>query len=386
MSLYTSASGRAVNHVSSSSLDQFRFCRRKFRLSRKDGWRQKAKRASLEFGKCIESAIQYHSDNGRKSGDSVEEFQRLWLKWSENKELVYTEQEGNHWDLLVSGKEMMRLYEILLPDLPIKNPKWQLQYLKPLWPGTNLGELEFMGYVDILSTLDDGTRIIIDVKTAKSMLDVTPGMMAMDGQLRKYAWVSGVRNVAFLNFVKAKPNDFKKGTNVTLLEDTLSGKAGEALEVVKVLEPFGDTGLQLMLGKPEVVQIMDKQLAEIKGKGSTEAKEKIVLEYLKDQKLDVVQRSAVTKTRVQFVQGVIPEEDILEVGQQIGDDMMTIKMANDNNRYPKDGGVRFPNAVCGWCEFNPICLNDPKRREETLYQIGATAPEKDWLTELEETE
>ena len=57
--LYKSASGREVNHGSSSSLDQFRFCRRKFKLSRIDGWKQKDRKASLEIGKCVESALQF---------------------------------------------------------------------------------------------------------------------------------------------------------------------------------------------------------------------------------------------------------------------------------------------------------------------------------------
>jgi len=81
MSLYVSASGREVTHASSSSLDTYRLCRRKFKLSRIDGWRQKEKKASREFGKCIESAVQYYHDNGLKSGEAVTEFQRLWAKF-----------------------------------------------------------------------------------------------------------------------------------------------------------------------------------------------------------------------------------------------------------------------------------------------------------------
>ena len=129
MSLYVSASGHEVSHASSSSLDVFRLCRRKFKLSRIDGWRQKEKKASLEFGKCIESAVQFYHDNGLKAGDAVSEFQRLWAKWIDQT-LKYTDQEADWKSLNTMGKEMTRLYEILLPTLPIKNPKWQLQFLK----------------------------------------------------------------------------------------------------------------------------------------------------------------------------------------------------------------------------------------------------------------
>ena len=46
MSIHKSASGREVTHAS-SSLDTFNLCRRKFKLSRIDGWRQRDKKASL---------------------------------------------------------------------------------------------------------------------------------------------------------------------------------------------------------------------------------------------------------------------------------------------------------------------------------------------------
>jgi len=387
MSLYVSASGREVNHASSSSLDTFRLCRRKFKLGRIDGWRQKEKKASREFGKCIESAVQYYHANGLKPGDAVSEFQRLWAKFIDQKDLTYTAQEESWGSLNIQGQEMMKLYEITLPILPIKNPKFQLQYLKPLWPGTNLADLQFMAYVDLLSTLEDGSRIVVDIKTAKMMLDVTPGMMSLDGQLRKYAWVSGIRDVAFLNFVKAKPEEFKKGTSVTLLEDTKDWKAGEARVVVsaveKTVEGSEEKQLLLYLGTPETVRIMDGELGKISGKGAQAAKEKVFTEYVSNGRLCVVDRSAVTKCRLQFVRDTIPEEELAEIGQGLGVDVMAMKMAHDANFYGKDGGLRFPNAICSWCEFLPLCNPDPKKVEETLVQIGPKAPEKDWLDELE---
>lgn len=386
MSLYKSASGREVNHASSSSLDTFRLCRRKFKLGRIDGWRQKEKKASREFGKCIESAVQFYHENGLKDGDAVSEFQRLWAKFIDQKDLTYTDQEQNWLSLNTMGKEMARLYEILLPTLPIKNPKWQLQFLKKLWPGTNLADLQFMAYVDLLSTLEDGSRIIVDIKTAKSELPITSNMMSLDGQLRKYAWVSGIRDVAFLNFVKAKPEDFKKGTSVTLLESVGERKAGQQLTVFKFMEaPAADpmVGPKLVVGTTESVQLMDKATDEIKGKGSTEAKAQLFADYLSAGKFTIIDREKATKCRLQFVRGTIPEEELAEIGQQIGVDMFSMKAAHDTNFYSKDGGLRFPNATCSWCEFLPLCNPDPKKAEETLVRIGPKAPEKDWLDELE---
>jgi hypothetical protein len=394
VSLYKSASGREVNHASSSSIDTFRLCRRKFKLSRIDGYRQKDKKASLEFGKCVEAGVQYYHDNGLKPDDGVAEFTRLWVKFIDQP-LSYTDQEGNWKSLNTMGKEMLRLYEIKLPELPIKNPKWQLQFLKSLWPGTDLADLQFMAYVDLLSTLDDGSRIIIDIKTAKAPLDVTPGMMALDGQLRKYAWVSGIRDVGFLNFVKAEPEGFKKGSRVTLLEDCASWHAGDQLTVVKFQAPKESIEVSggvkmapvpwlMLVATDETVQKMDEEIEKISGKGATEKKEAVVSTYLSSGTLGSVTRESITKTRLQFVRGIIPEEELAEIGQQIGGDVFALKNAHDTGAYPKDGGVRFPNAICGWCEMRGICLKDDKLRDDILVQIGAKEEEKDWLSEMEE--
>jgi len=396
--LYRSASGRDVTHASSSSLDTFRLCRRKFKLSRIDGWKQRDKKGSLEFGKCIEAAIQYYHDNGLKPGDAPDEFRRLWLKWADQP-LKYTDQEGSHSDLYKMGVEMTRLYEILLPTFPIKNPKWQLQFLKKLWPGTQYDDLEFMAYVDLLSTLEDGSRLLIDIKTAKSLLSVTPGMMALDGQLRKYAWVSGINEVGFLNFVKARPDEFKKGTNVTLLEDVGEWKAGQPLVVARFQSPkeavVASEGVKaapavewgMWVGTEEGVQLMDKTLEAISGKGAKEASSLAFVNLVINGALvRVYDRAKITKTRIQFVRGTIPEAELKDIGQALGVDMFALKAAHDSGCYPMDGGVRFPNAICSWCEMLPICNPDPKRRDETLIQIGPAVQEDEWLRELESEE
>jgi len=384
--LYKSASGRTVTHASSSALDAFRFCRRKFRLSRVDGWKEKSNKASLQFGKGIEAAIQYYSDNGRKTGEAESEFRRLWAKWLDQP-LDFTDQEKNWTDLNTMGTEMMRLFEVVLPTLPIRNPKWQLQYVKKLWPGTDLDDLEFMAYIDLLSTLEDGSRLLIDIKTAKSGLDVTPGMIAMDGQLRKYAWVSGIRNVGFLNFVKAEPNGFKKGSRITLLEDSLDHQAGTELTVWKSSPPDDShPEFQLVVAPENVIKELDEELELIKGKGSTEAKAAKTAEYYREGGLHIVDREQVTKTRIQLVLGEIPEEEFPEIGQQIGNDMLQIRESTKNNFFPQDGGVRFPNASCSWCNFRGICLKDDRLRDELLVHIKPAEAEKetDWLSELEE--
>lgn len=382
MSLYVSASGRQVNNASSSSLDTFRLCRRKFKLSRIDGWKQKDKKASTSFGKCVEDAIQFYFQNGLKPGDGPDEFRRLWSKFIDQP-LTYTDQEGDWKNLNTCGVEALRLFEVTLPTLPIKNPKFQLNYEKKLWPGDPVyGHLGYTAYIDILSTLDDTTRLIIDVKTAKSTLDVTPNMVSLDGQLRKYAWVSGITEVGFLNFVKCKTEDFKKGTGVTLLEDCAYWKAGQRLEIAKY-KAEEDSRL-ILVGTEESVRKMDEELDKISGKGATEKREQVLQKFLADGLIGSVSRESITKVRLQFVRGTIPESELPEIGEQIGADVLNMNMTNERGAFPKDGGVRFPNAICGWCEMRGICLKDDNLRDSILVQIKPKqAEEDDWLAELE---
>jgi hypothetical protein len=366
-------------------LDTYRLCRRKFKLSRIDGWRQKSRKASLEIGKCLETALQYYYENGCKPDDFSDEWKRLWLKF-ESIELVYTDQEQDWKTVYQLGTEWAKLFHVIRDTLPIRNPKWQLQFLKELWPGDlNLGGINFMGYVDILSILADGTRLIIDVKTAKSSLPITSGMMALDGQLRKYAWLSGIREVGFLNFVKCDPNSFRKGVGVTLLEDTRDWKAGQVLVVAKYSAAKEDSAELFYLGTEETVHKMDEELDAISGKGAKEKTEAVFSGYLADGRLCVITRSALTKVKIQFVRGTIPEEDLPEIGQQLGTDTYAIFQAQKTG-YPADGGVRFPNAICGWCEMRGICLKDNRLRDELLVQIGPKVEEDDWLKELETEE
>jgi hypothetical protein len=377
--LYRSASGKEVQHGSNSSLSTYRTCRRKFKLNRVDGWRQKGHKAALEFGKAVEDAIMYYHANGLKKGDCLEEFQRIWLKWA-NQDLQYTDQEGDFFQLMNMGKEAARLYEARLPSLPIRNPKFQLQYLKKVFEGTELNDLEFMGYVDMLSTLEDGSRLIIDIKTAKSGLDLTPNMLSMDPQLREYAWLSGIRDVAFLWFVKSKAS-VKKGDTVSLLEE-----GGIEMTAFKYQKDDETGEEKVLLGHPTAVQILDDQLSEIKGKGSTKLQEAFVDNWVELGIIRWVPRDQLAKVRLQFVRGSIPAEALPEVGERIGHLMVQIKDSTEKNFWPLDGGVRFPNAICGWCEQRGHCLKQPDLVDKFLVQIKTKEEdsEQDWLDDLTE--
>lgn len=201
--LYTKKDGKGVTTFSHSAGQTFNNCRRRFQLEKIGGWKEKVKKAALAFGIAIESSIQHYHTNGLVKNTAAAKFDELWKIHEENKELDYGKDGG--WDNLAKiGNTLMGMYEIQLPDLPIKEPIFQLNYLKNVFPGTVYDGIKFTAYVDMLTTLPNGEKMLVDIKTAGQSLSEIPNIASMDPQLRKYAWVSGVQNVAFLNLVKTK--------------------------------------------------------------------------------------------------------------------------------------------------------------------------------------
>jgi hypothetical protein len=384
--LYKSASGREVSHISYSALSDYNYCRQLFYLRRVVGYKDKDKRAAFEFGKCVEDAIQFFHANGCKLGDTTDEFKRLWLKW-EQVPLVFSSQEGSWKDLYKVGSELTKLYEVMLPSLPIRNPKFQLNYEKKLWPGSDLDDLSFTSFVDMLVTAEDGERILVDIKTQKTPLSLIPNLLTMDPQLKDYAWATGIKKVGFLWLVKARPDSFKRGDKVILLEDCKPFRAGQSLLVVKYIDPGVSDPQEepkALVGLDEAVRLMDEQLEVISGKGAQEKKAQVQLDFLSDGRLVFASREIITKTSLQFVTAEIPDQDLPEIGQDIGDKTLRIKKSYEDNSWPRDGGVRFPNQKCSFCQMRGICLKDNFLRDSLLVKIGPAAKEDDWLTELKQ--
>lgn len=374
--LITDWKGREITRHSFSSGDTFRFCARKYRLEKIDGWAQKEKRASLEFGKCVEAAIVFHHMNGGAGGQV--RFTELWEQFAERTDLTYTDREGDFTSLVRQGADMLRLYEIRLPGLPILTtppPRFQANFRKEIFPGTELAGIEFTAWIDILAAapLDHPAlpawpanracgavrRINIDVKTAAASLDETPGLIALDSQLRAYAWASGIPDVAFLWFVKGG-SAVKNGDRVTLLETVGLCAAGAQ---VAVAAPVEDDG-RLWIIPLAAQETLKAHLGTLKGKA---------LDVRRDEFLPrigaLVEPTAVTKVRLQFLTALLTEEDMREAGQVIGKEVAEIHMASEKDFWPKEGGVRFPNQKCTFCQMQPICLGNNVKRDETLIKL-----------------
>src|SRR2546426_11717086 len=63
---------------------------------------------------------------------------------------------------------------------------------------------EFVAYIDALGHLD-GTRCLLAWKTTSSRYPEQPeGLLALDPQLACYSWVSGITDVALVEFVRKR--------------------------------------------------------------------------------------------------------------------------------------------------------------------------------------
>ena len=378
--LYTNPKGKPVTIHSYSAGQEFQNCRRKYKLSRIDGWKEKEKRASFEFGKCIEDSIRFFHESGMKMGASGEEFTRLWIKYQDNKELTYTDKESSWENMHQMGIEMMALYEINLPSFPIYKPQFQLSYRKEVFPNSELSGLEFIAYIDMLVKRPEDEPMIIDIKTASQELDETPNILSLDSQLCAYGWVSGILNVGFIWFTKSKIGPYKKGDEVTLLAKTFFNGIGltDPGEHFTVLEHDVESGTVKMVRPQDFIPLCE-ELAAITGKGSTAKKSDLIQNYQDKGKLFFPDAKAVTKQRLQFVTARLNPDDVKEMGEAIGQEIIDIADASERNFFPKEPSIRGLLKKCQMCCMLGICLGDKKIRDERVIRINS-----DWLDEIED--
>lgn len=397
--IYKNYKGDEVNSWSYSSGQTFDFCREKFRLSKVAGWRQKGDTAASKFGVAIEDAIQhFHADN-LKPESGIDHFMLRWLQFREVPNLIYKEKESSWAEFYQAGKELMALYELTLPTLPITKPDFQLRYSKEVFPGTELAGITTQGYVDMISRAEWGhpmlpkvarpkgseyRPVIIDIKVSGKMLDANKELVQLDPQLRSYSWLSAIQDVGFLWFHRTKPYSYEKGTEVTFLKP--SGKWTAGLKAL-IFEYDDDAKTALVIASHDIEGVK-AAMADIKGKGSKERKEFLVADYLTDGTLTEVPVENITKQRIRFVAVRIAPEDTIEEGRVVAKQIVEARQAAIEEFWPKSGaGVRFPKQNCVWCDMRGHCLKDAALRDALLVQIRPADPvQDDWLLEIEDGE
>jgi hypothetical protein len=371
--LYTNAQGFPVFNHSHSGGKDFS-CPKKYFWKRVQGWQPRDERAALQFGKCVESAIQYYHVQGMEPGSGVDEFKKLWWHYKDDTTITYTEKSGDWEDHYRMGSEMLALYEIEQPKLPIDNIQFQVNIKTELLPDTEYEGIKYTTILDMICGVDPShpgyallpaiteqgpRKLIIDIKTSASSYYTDPRLSALDDQLRDYAWATGIETVAFMVLVK-NHSSIGVGDWVTVLRGDDAGKKYIVLDI-------NDERLLVFPNKSLYDEYISRR-ESIKGKGAKEAKEVLLAEYF--YKAKRFRREDVTKQRIQFLAAVISQEDMQEARNSAILEAVEIAGCSEKNYFPKKPGVRFPNNVCTTCECLGLCINDRELVKEKLIQIN----------------
>ena len=395
--LYRNSSGKEVTHSSYSSRQTFSKCPRQFQLERVQGWSDKAQRAAPLFGKCIESGLQVFEENNRRPDSGVEVFVRMWNDVQlvpDFKNLIYTATEGSWEQLLESGKQLLKLYEFRAPKLPIVRPLFQQRIRKTIFPGTNLAMLENVAVLDILSfppwnhpmlppvPMQDFAgaagflegnpvrELITDVKTAGK--DFPTELVSLDPQLAEYAWQTRIPDVAFLWFVKAS-HSLKRGARVSLLRTVEPLWAGWDGCIVELIDNELNAPT-VMVGGWNALRKHEEVIKGIRGKALDAARKNSLDGLRAEGGIIEVLESDVTKQRIQFAAARLTDADMDEVGRSVAKVTVEMVRACEEDFYPRQAGVRFPNEKCGFCSMRFHCLHDADGRDKNLTKRG-----EEWL-------
>ena len=115
--LYINTQGKPHRKHSYSAGNDWDQCSYKYYLKRVLGWREKDNKARFLFGRALEEAIQWHHDHDGIG--ALEDFKNRWSQHKDRNDLLYTATEKDWETLNLDGQEMIRLYIIRQPELPI---------------------------------------------------------------------------------------------------------------------------------------------------------------------------------------------------------------------------------------------------------------------------
>jgi PD-(D/E)XK nuclease superfamily len=387
--LYITPSGKPWTRHSYSAGNTFDQCGYKYYLQKVLGWREKETKARFEFGKALESAIQWHHEHDGQG--AVQKFIELWQVHAANKELQYTKVEKDWPTLLKTGCEMIKLYIIRQPSLPIPlggSTIFQKEFSKEVFIGDPVyGGIEDMGKLDIIAYVDPShpmlpkvnwkseygplRPIIIDIKTAGTDFPEQYGLAAYDTQLRRYSWQTGIRDAALLWFTK-KAHSLQKGYSVTLLEDSGNFKAGQEAVIAAT-----DEDSLILVANDSLIEEMERvqgKKTDKNGKEKTdqtnEAKERRD-NWLKDFGT-TVSSDKVTKQRLQFNSGFITIESANDAGEIAGNQIIRIVNAWHRKSYPNTFGVRYPHDDTGDPYFRAFILKDEIFKQQNFTKTDST--------------
>lgn len=375
--LYINSKGNAWRKHSYSAGNEYDQSPLKYFLRRVMGWREKENKARFLFGKALEQGIQWHHDH--EGYGAIEAFKSFWLPYKDRTDLLYTQVEKDWETLNLDGIEMIKLYLIKLPSLPIPLggcSAFQREYKKEVFPGDpNYGEIEDAGICDVIAYVDPAhpmldknspgwtpeqgayRPVIIDIKTSGTDFPEQPGIASFDKQLRRYSWLSGIRDVALLGFRKVG-RTIKKGNSVTLLEDTKKFKAGEEA----VVSHINDNGILTLVKNAFLVD-------EVKKYDGRTKEGKLMQEELLEKYSEPVSPTTVTRQRIQYLSGYVTEESANEAGEIAARQIVQIVNSWKNNSWPNTFGIRYPQDDRNDPYFRAFVLGDERFKQENFAKI-----------------
>lgn len=384
-SLFTNYAGYPTTRFSYSMGTDFKTCKKLFQLKRLVGFKERDRRAAMEIGNVIEEALKLYHEGGCKPGTGVDEFKRLWLPFK-TAELTYGAKDGDWSDMYRTGSEMLALYEVKWRSFGYANPKFQRSYVKEVFPGSDLAGIEFVAYVDMLVDMEyadgKGHPGIVDIKVSGAGLDTTENLLRLDPQLRSYAWVSGIPDVAFLWMERHKPGGYKKGDKVTMLAPLdMNDTRGTPIEAGVPMVVHSNTALGVIVLFPADYDRLEKESENLKGNALAAVKDKWAAAGF------LAQEHEITKQRISFTMVNIPPEDREEQGEAIGQQIAEIAAANRRQAWPKEPGIRWPNDRCKSCVMLGVCLKNDKLIDEKLIRPRQPVKNtrilsKDWLDDI----
>jgi hypothetical protein len=370
--LYINPKGYEVTRHSYSAGTDFNFCNKLYELKRIRGWQPREQWAGGKFGIAIEKAIRLYHESNLNLGAAIELFLKEW-EGAKKEELSYSAAEKD-WDSLnLSGPELLKLYSIKLPKLPIlvdPIPLFQVLYRREVYQGN-----DFDAYVDMIAQMKGGGEILIDIKAIGKPMNAE--LVGLDPQLRRYSWTAENGNVGFLGLIKTN-RGLEKGSLIYFLEKTAFYEPGDAAIVIKYQEyepaTEADPAKPRSKPKPEIPEeiwvVRDqetiKEMDATCGTGQKKEEKEARNFFIREHAIKV-DRSVFTKQRIQFLTAKILPMDRQITGREVYREMQEIVAATEENFFPPTGaGIRFPNDKCVRCAMRGICSNNEKLRDELL--------------------
>lgn len=375
--LYINSKGTAWRKHSYSAGNDFDQSPYKYYLRRVLGWKERDNKACFLFGRALEESIQFHHDHNGEGAHA--DFLRRWAIHKETPNLSYTHVEKDWATCNQMGSDMIRLYVAMQPKLPIplgSQSVFQREYAKEVFPNDPIyGGIEDAGKLDIVCYVDPGHErllksdkpedgafrpLIVDIKTSAIDFPEQPGMAGYDIQLRRYSWLSGIRDVAVLWFKKSGLG-YKRGYSVTFIEKCELYEPGEEAVIAKV-----DGDWAWVLKNDFMLAEMDREQGSKNGKTeqTNEAKQR-GQEWLERNGTHVPLFS-LTRQRMQFNPGRVSEASAEDAGKIAARQIVGIVNAWQQQQWPNTFGIRYPKDDRNDAYFRAFILGDESFKQRNF--------------------